>query len=440
VTPYTQNFNLSVTTAVSNKVTVDLRYIGTRSVKQQSSVNLNINNVYFNPELFSALEMTRQGLNAPLFDEMLAGLNLNPNTPGYGAIGTCVTAASGAPGAGQEGCAAGQVRQHGSAHLRRSATFRGDLANGNFLDVAEDLMGNGPTGTTGLQSLPTVNGETLTGISNRRLLRNGCDRLAAGLTNIPTRCFAEDYMVMNPQLGNPTFVTNGNSSNYHSLQTQVTLRPTFGINMQGTYTWSRNLGISGTATDPTNRRGDYALTANDRRHDFRLNGTVELPIGPNKFFFGNTSGWVARIIERWQTSMIFNWNSGTPTDITAQDMLYDNGTPDIVGPSHSRKAEWSGTEQTTRPGRSMVEPILGVPTHSSPSMTHSARASLMWPILRATICSTGRMLTVRSTPSPSAIRTEQLVRLFSRHHSPESAGRSDGAPFSNAAFGRLTRT
>ena len=340
VTPYTQNFNLSVTTAVTNRLTVDLRYIGTRSLKQQSSVNLNINNVYFNDELFNALEMTRQGLNAPLFDQMFAGLNLNPNTTGYGAIGTCVTAAAGAPGAGQEGCSATQVMQHGSAHLRRSGTFRTDLANGNYLGVAGNLMGNGPNGTTGLQSLPTG----LTGVNNRRLLRNGCDRLAAGLTSIATRCFQEDYMVMNPQLGTPTFVTNGNSSNYHSLQTQVTLRPTFGLNLQGTYTWSKNLGISGNATDPTHRNADYTLTANDRRHDFRLNGTAELPIGPNKLFFGNTSGWVARMIERWQTSMIFTWNSGTPTDITAQDMFYDNGTPDIVGPFPFRSGhvEWNG--------------------------------------------------------------------------------------------------
>jgi hypothetical protein len=151
-------------------------------------------------------------------------------------------------------------------------------------------------------------------------------------------------MVMNPQLGTPTFITNGNSSNYHSLQTQVTLRPTFGINLQGTYTWSKNLGISGAATDPTNRRGDYTLTANDRRHDFRLNGTVELPIGPNKLLFGNTSGWVGRLIERWQSSMIFNWNSGTPSDITSPDRFYDNGTPDIVGPFPFKKGhvEWNG--------------------------------------------------------------------------------------------------
>ncbi len=359
VTPYVQNFNLSVTTNLTRRVTLDLRYIGTRSLKQQSTVNLNTNNVYFNQELFDALEITRQGGNSPLFDQMLAGLNLNNGVAGYGPIGTCVTGAAGAPGLGQEGCSATQVMQHGSAHLRRNATFRVNLANGNYNGVAASLMGNGsslPTSGNGaLQNLPLVNGQTISGITNRRLLRNGCDRIAAGLTNIAARCFPEDYMVVNPQLGTPTFITNGNSSNYHSLQSQMTLRPTAGLSLQGTYTWSKNLGISGTATDPTNRNADYTLTSSDRRHDFRMNGTFELPLGPNKLLLGNSSGWLARAIERWQTSMIFNWTSGAPADITlgsgatALSTLYANGTPDIVGPFPFDKGHvvWNGANNAT---------------------------------------------------------------------------------------------
>jgi hypothetical protein len=360
VTPYTQNFNFSVTTSLSRRLTMDVRYIGTRSVKQQSSVNLNTNNVYFNQELLDALQITRQGGNAPLFDQMLAGLNLNNGVTGYGIIGTCVTAVTGAPGAGLEGCPAGQVMQHGSAHLRRNATTRGPLANGNFSSVAGTLLGNGPTGIPtvgtagGLLLLPdsdpaTAGVQQLGGVTNRRMLRNGCDRLAAGLTTISTRCFAEDYMTVNPQLATATFVTNGNSSNYHSLQTQMTLRPTAGLSLQGTYTWSKNLGISGTATDPTNRNADYSFTDGDRRHEFRMNGTFELPIGPNKLFMGNSSGLLARVLERWQTGMILNWNSGALRDIEAPDMLYDNGVPDIVGPFPFKKGtvRWNGDNNAT---------------------------------------------------------------------------------------------
>jgi hypothetical protein len=57
-----------------------------------------------------------------------------------------------------------------------------------------------------------------------------------------------------------------------------------------------------------------------------MNGTFELPIGPNKLFFGNTSGWIARAIERWSTSIILNLQSGSYYTIGgAQAMRYDNG-------------------------------------------------------------------------------------------------------------------
>src|SRR5262249_30833629 len=41
---------------------------------------------------------------------------------------------------------------------------------------------------------------------------------------------------------------------------------------------------------------------------------------------------LARVLEGWQSGWIVNINSGAPTSITAQSMLYANGTPDIVGP------------------------------------------------------------------------------------------------------------
>jgi hypothetical protein len=313
---------------------------------------------------------------------MLAGLNLNSavtTNPGavtgttipvtYGPIGTCVAQPTGSTlaGLGKEGCAANAVFQHASAHLRRNTTtFGGNIANGNYNALAGSVLGNGsglPTSGAGiLQPLPDT--DPLTAgvqgpvVNNRRLLRNGCDRIANGLynptlpgnttTNIPTRCFAEDYMTINPQLGTGTYVTNGNSSNYHSVQTQFTLRPTAGLSWQGTYTFSKNLGISGPAIDPTNRRADYTFQSNDRTHEIRTNGTFELPIGPNKALLGNSSGWLARAIERWQTSLIFNWNSGAPTSITGSGVFYggngQDNTPDQVGPFPLRSghARWDG--------------------------------------------------------------------------------------------------
>src|SRR6185295_6677212 len=69
-----------------------------------------------------------------------------------------------------------------------------------------------------------------------------------------------------------------------------------------------------------------------RGRQLRTNSTVELPFGPNKTLFGNSSGILARAIERWQLGLIYNLSSGAPSSITASSMLYGNGVPDIVVP------------------------------------------------------------------------------------------------------------
>jgi hypothetical protein len=154
--------------------------------------------------------------------------------------------------------------------------------------------------------------------------------------------FPENFFVVNPQFSAITYRTNGDSSNYHSLQTQVTLRPNRGISYQGTYTLSRSLGIVGGAggalgagqsgiRDLLNRKADYTLQATHRAHDFRSYGGFELPFGPGKAIANNSSGWVARLIEGWEVGSIFIVTSGAPLNIAAQNTLYTTGAPDIVG-------------------------------------------------------------------------------------------------------------
>jgi hypothetical protein len=364
-TPYSQNFNLSVTRNLTQKITLDVRYVGTKGNKLSGNLNLNEVNVFNNPELFEALEVVRSGGEAPLFDQMLAGLNLNvgvsgaPGTGTYAAVGTVNSAG---------------IRQTGSMHLRRWQ--RANLANGNYEAIAQALNGNGPAGNIGLQSLPAGLG-TVGG----RLLRNGCDRVANGLRTVQTpsgslgvRCFPENYITMNPQFSTaaggafdsgPFYVHNNGYSNYHSLQSQVTVRPTFGLSFTGTYTWSRLMELPSSGhTDVRDRAADYRLGTNHLTHDLRFNGTFELPIGPNKLFFGNTSGWVARVLERWQASFIFNGFSGRPVSITGQQTLWGGSNPDVVGPWNLRSGEthWGRRVSATEVGGF----FFGDPNNPSP--------------------------------------------------------------------------
>jgi hypothetical protein len=143
--------------------------------------------------------------------------------------------------------------------------------------------------------------------------------------------FPENFFVVNPQFADVTYRNNADRSNYHSLQTQITLRPTRGINYQGTYTWSRSLGVFGGYRDVMNQSADYTLQSTHRTHEMRSYGTFDLPFGPGKLFAGNSSGWLARLIEGWRFGTIFNLSSGAPLNVAGQNTLYASGTPNIVG-------------------------------------------------------------------------------------------------------------
>ena len=216
--------------------------------------------------------------------------------------------------------------------MRLSTTFRTALANGDFntLSKALDVYNGTGTGSTGV--VVGAGGERGTVLKRAN---NGFN-VAGGTTIpggpvVPAGLFPANWISANPQFSTASLYSDSGSSNYHSLQIQGTLRPIHGMSYQGTYLYSKSLGISAsTYTNPADRNADYTLTGSDQRHNFRSNGTFELPIGPNKLFLGNSSGVLARIVERWQSSIIYNFSSGTPVSITAGNMLYGLGVPDVV--------------------------------------------------------------------------------------------------------------
>jgi hypothetical protein len=348
VTPYTDNFTFSISRTVQRNLTVDVRFVDTVGKKlpgtagvfgTPGSFDVNTVNVYHNPELLKALEATRAGQDDPLFDQMLMGLNLNPGTSGFGAIGTPVNG----------------VLQRGSSHLRRSATFATNLANGNYGAVVASLISFAPTAANLAQNLPIDPTTGTTVVTTQRLLRNGCDRIANNVTagfTLPTgqainpRCFPENFLIANPQLNSAIYTKNLGRTNYQSFETQVRWRATTGINLDATYSFSKTMQQPGSGfTDPLNPKLDYGKAPSSVGQEIRANGTVELPIGPNRLFLKNTSGWLARVVEHWQTSFILNLPSGYARNLsTPFNFLYANGRPDIVGPWDNPKGKvtWKG--------------------------------------------------------------------------------------------------
>jgi len=360
VTPYQDNITFSVTRNIARNYTVDVRYVNTYGHKQPGTspfafsspggLDLNQVNVYHNPELFAALENTRNGLDDPLFDTMLLGLNIVPTSTSanYGPVGTVTNVSVTTNGV----TTVTPTLQRGSAQIRRQ--YAVNLANGNYAGVVASLLGvvnnANAIGVAGaFQPLPTSGGATIidpatgaTMTTSQRILRNGCDRMANGLAGgfttpegvaITPRCFPENYAITNPQLNRATLATNFGYSNYNSGQIQFTARPIQGVSLQGTFSLTKTMQLSGSGfTDPLNRHLDYGASANDIGKEFRANGTFELPIGPNKVVMGNSSGWLARIVEKWQTGIIVTLPQGAVRTFVGSNMLYANGRPNIVGP------------------------------------------------------------------------------------------------------------
>jgi hypothetical protein len=292
VSPYVQTFTLGVTRSLPGNLILDVKYLGTRGVKLHSSINYNEPD-FRNNGLLQALAVTRSGGNAAMFDQMFNNLNFGA---GIGVVGRDVT---------------------GSEALRRHATFRSDIANGNFRAVANTLN----TANIGV-TIPA--GQTIAGATLR----------SSGL-------FPENFITANPQFGVMEMRDNSDSSNYHSMQTQLTMRPNRGITYQATWTWSRATGVApptgdggGTTEvyrDFMNRHADYTVAGFQRTHNFRGYATFELPFGPGRLIASGSRGALARVIEGWQLGTIFDFSTGTPLNVVATTTINRTGTPDIIG-------------------------------------------------------------------------------------------------------------
>jgi hypothetical protein len=304
VTPYVQNLTLAVTRNVGGSATVDVRYIGTLSRKLYGTIPINSPNILFNG-LKEAFDAARSGGESELLNRMFNGINIAG--AGFGAVGTVFNG----------------VLQTGAQHLRAATAsqLRNDLANGNYISLANKLHTLNYSKAAGINAnLPDVpSGE------------NGAVLRQAG--------FPDNFIKANPQFNSATLQTNSGNTNYHSMQTQLTLRPVGGVSLQTSYTWSKLLGYGGGYTLPFDRRSDYTIQVGDRRHDFRTNGSFGLPFGPNQRFLSGSSGILARIVEDWQMSWILNLGSGDVSNITAQSMLYANGVPDRVGDFDPKKSK-----------------------------------------------------------------------------------------------------
>jgi hypothetical protein len=319
-TPYVQNLTLSATHTLNSKVSLDVRYIGTLSRKLANTFNINEPNIFQNG-LFGALNAARAGGESTLLNDMFYGQ--------IGSVDMRTNAFFPPQIVGAGGVTAAQF-------LRTDSRFQSNLANGNYVAIANSLATLNYSSAFN-PTLPAVP----TGVQGALLRVNA---------------MPENFILTSPQFDDAQLRTNMGYRNYHSMQTQVTIRPVAGIQTSLSYTWAKDLGNPGngvfganTYTIPWDRARDYGLSSNSRAHSIRSYGTFNLPIGPNQLFLGNISGPVARIVEGWQMSWIYNYSSGPPVQVvTARSGYYNTTYPVLVDPTlfngESGEVVWEGTQ------------------------------------------------------------------------------------------------
>ncbi len=274
--PYIQSLTLALTRQVGSSLTVDVRYIGTLSRKGVTTVNLNEDN-WLRNGLKEAFDSARTGGESALLNQLIPPGSLN-----FGGTGT------------------------GADQLRSYSGTSTMLAQGNY-----DGLANYLASTNGNYfGLPS-------GVNGELVRRSG---------------LGENFIWTNRQFGTATYYLNRTSTNYHSMQAQVTLRPTHGLNFTSTYTWARTLGYNATS-DPLDPRADYGIAGNHRAHQLTTYGTYNLPLGgPNGYLFRDSSGWVKRLAEGWQLSWVSSLSSGIPYSVSSLATMYGGSAVDLVRP------------------------------------------------------------------------------------------------------------
>ncbi len=337
-TEYIQNYSMELQRELAKNLTVEVRYVGSKGTKLYGGTPVNTANIFENG-ILDAYNITRAGGNAPLFDQMLKGLNL-----GLGAVnGTTIT---------------------GSASLRQNTLFRAFIANGDVGQFASLL-----------NTTNTVTGE------------------GGGL--LRANKFPENFIVANPQFTNVTVDGNPGNSTYHSLNLSVTKRLSSGFTNQTTYTWSKTIGENdgdGTTAylNPRNQSLNKTLLSFHHTHDIRSNGSYTLPFGKGKPFLANSPKWVTGIVGNWTLAGIFSFATGQPLTITASSSSFSENTsmtPNIVGafPKTVGKVTKLATgvtyfgdfKQVTDPGGSVVTTLQSTNTSFSNKALADAAGNLL---------------------------------------------------------------
>ena len=135
----------------------------------------------------------------------------------------------------------------------------------------------------------------------------------------------------------------GGSSIYHGLNIKADRRVTHGLTLNANYTWAKaltDIGLNNYVNSPQQNQYRRSLERGDdpaiRRHVAIFSYIYELPFGRGRYFLGNASGLLDKIVSGWQVAGTTVINSGARLSPTFSGVDPTNtneftGRPDRIG-------------------------------------------------------------------------------------------------------------
>jgi len=153
---------------------------------------------------------------------------------------------------------------------------------------------------------------------------------ATRMANLTKAGFPINLFQVNPNNGGASnLLTNRNSSTFNSLQVEVRRRLAAGLQIQGSYAFSKSLTNS---TSPTLRNwgGEKGPATFDIRHGIKATWIYQLPFGRGKAMLGGAHGVVDRIVGGWELAGVGRLQSGTPTSFASGRATFNQNDSGVV--------------------------------------------------------------------------------------------------------------
>ncbi len=273
---YVMSWNLGFQRSLATDTVLEVRYVGNRSARLWSTLNLNEVNVVENGFLdqFTAAQ-----------NNLAIARQQNPNSVNFGNQG---------------------------------------------LPGQKDI----PIISTGLGLTSDTNTANLLLRGQAGDLANTIANTAANMARLRNAGYPANLFVVNPTTvgGGSNLTRNLGGTTYNALQVEVRRRYSKGVLIGASYTWAHALSYDNILSLHGLDHGRYeAPSAFDTRHAIKLNWVYELPLGEKHALLGQVHNSVLRTaVSGWQFSGVSRVQSGSPSQLIGNRGTFTPGDNGVV--------------------------------------------------------------------------------------------------------------